>query len=51
MPYENPVNKTKFRVVPAIAPDGSTHSVTRVLPVGIDYICKQLKKYGYLEVA
>lgn len=51
VPYENPVNKTKFRVVPAIAPDGSAHSVTRVLPCGIDYICKQLKKFGYLEVA
>lgn len=50
VPYENPVNKTKFRVVPAIAPDGSAHSVTRVLPSGIDYICKQLKKFGYLEV-
>lgn len=51
VPYENTVNKTKFRVVPAIAPDGSAHSVTRVLPSGIDYICKQLKKFGYLEVA
>jgi len=51
VPYENTVNKTKFRVVPAIASDGSTHSVTRVLPSGIDYICKQLKKFGYLEVA
>ena len=51
VPYENVVNKTKFRVVPAIAPDGSAHSVTRVLPSGVDYICKQLKKHGYLEVA
>ena len=51
VPYENPVNKNKFRVVPAIAPDGSAHSVTRVLPCGIDYICKQLKKHGYVEVA
>lgn len=50
VPYENHVNKTKFRVVPAIAPDGSAHSVTRVLPSGVDYICKQLKKFGYLEV-
>lgn len=51
VPYENTVNRTKFCVVPAIAPDGSTHSVTRVLPSGIDYICKQLKKFGYLEMA
>lgn len=51
VPYENTVNKTKFKVVPAIAPDGSAHSVTRILPSGIDYICKQLKKYSYLEVA
>lgn len=51
VPYENPVNKTKFIVVPAIAPDGSVHSVTRVLPKGIDYICNLLKKHNRLEVA
>ena len=51
VPYENATNKTKFKVVPAIAPDGESHSVTRVLPSGIDYICKLIKKYGLVEVA
>lgn len=51
VPYENMVNRSKFRVVPGIAPDGSVHSVTRVMPNGIDYICKKLREYGYLEVS
>lgn len=51
VPYENATNKTKFKVVPAISPDGESHSVTRVLPSGIDYICKLIKKYGLVEVA
>lgn len=50
IPYENSVNKTKFKVVPAISPDGESHSVTKVLPSGIDYICKLIKKYGLVEV-
>lgn len=49
IPYENPVNKNKFIVCPAIAPDGKSHSVTRVLPSGIDYILKKLKEYEYVE--
>lgn len=49
VPYENPVNKNKFIVCPAIAPDGKSHSVTRVLPSGIDYILKKLKEYEYIE--
>lgn len=51
VPYENATNKSKFKVVPAISPDGESHSVTRVLPSGIDYICKLIKKYGLVEVA
>jgi len=51
VPYEKISNKSKFIVVPAIAPDGSAHSVTRVLPSGIDYICNLLKKHGLVEVA
>lgn len=51
VPYENAVNKTKFVVCSAIAPDGSTHSVTRVLPKGVDYIVDKLKEFGYLQKA
>ena len=49
IPYENPVNKNKFIVCHAITPDGKSHSVTRVLPSGIDYILKKLKEYEYVE--
>lgn len=49
VPYENTVNKTKFVVCPAIAPDGKSHSVTRVTSGGIDYILKKLKEYEYVE--
>ena len=49
IPYENPVNINKFIVCPAIAPDGKSHSVTRVFPSGIDYILKKLKEYEYVE--
>lgn len=51
IPYENKTNKGKFITVPAIAPDGHTHLQTRVLPNGISYITKKLRKNGYLEVA
>lgn len=49
VPYENLVNKNKFIVCPAISPDGKSHSVTRVLPSGIDYILKKLKEHEYVE--
>lgn len=51
IPYENPVNKGKFTTCPAIAPDGIAHLQTRVIPDGIPYITKRLRKAGYLEVA
>ena len=51
VPYEKPVHKGKFAVIPAIAPDGSAHLQTRIYPDGISYITKLLRKYGYLEVA
>ena len=51
VPYEKPLHKNKFKAVPAVAPDGSSHLVTRVYPKGMDYICKLLKKHGYIEVA
>lgn len=51
VPYENAVNKTKFVVCSAVAPDGSAHSVTRVLPKGVDYIVDKLKEFGYLQKA
>lgn len=51
VPYENTVNKTKFVVCSAVAPDGSAHSVTRVLPKGVDYIIDKLKEFGYLQKA
>ena len=51
VPYEKPLHKGKFKAVPAIAPDGSSHLVTRIYPKGMDYICKLLKKHGYVEVA
>lgn len=51
VPYENAVNKTKFIVCSAVAPDGSVHSVTRVLPKGVDYVVDKLKEFGYLQKA
>lgn len=51
VPYENPTNKGKFTVIPAIAPDGTAHLQTRIYPDGVSYITKLLRKYGYLEVA
>lgn len=49
IPYENPVNKSKFIVVPAIAPDGTLHSQTRVYPIGMKYILGKLRKAGILQ--
>lgn len=49
IPYENPVNKSKFVVVPAIAPDGTLHSQTRVYPIGMKYILRKLRKAGILQ--
>lgn len=51
IPYEKPLHKGKFITVAAIAPDGSSHSQTRVLPDGISYITKLLRKHGYIEVS
>ena len=48
VPYENPTNKNKFCVVPAISPDGVTHSQTRVYPHGLEYIMMRLRKAGHI---
>ena len=48
VPYENPTNKSKFCVVPAISPDGVTHSQTRVYPYGLEYIMMRLRKAGHI---
>ena len=49
VPYEKPINKDKFIVVSAIAPNNVIHSQTRILPKGIPYITNLLRKHGYLE--
>lgn len=51
VPYEKPINKDKFTVVSAIAPNNVIHSQTRILPKGIPYITNLLRKHGYLEGA
>lgn len=38
----------KFITCAAIAPNGVTHLQTRILPNGIPYITKRLRKEGYL---
>lgn len=49
IPYEKPIHKDKFCVVPAIASNGVMHSQTRVYPKGIKYIMMRLRKAGYLH--
>lgn len=51
VPYEKPTHKNKFIAVPAIAPDGEVHTVTRVYTKGIEYILKLLKRHHLVEGA
>lgn len=56
VPYERFMKAKYFSVIDTIAPNGETHSTTRVYQKGIDYILKQLKKdkkneYRLLEVS
>lgn len=49
VPYENTTNNGKFVVIPAVAPDGTLHSQTRIFPIGIKYIMDKLRKAGKLQ--
>lgn len=44
VPYERFRKNGCFKVVDTIAPDGKSHSTTRVTQKGLDYICKIIRK-------
>lgn len=48
VPYRKYLQTGKFMVVPAVAPNGVTHSQTRVLPEGIPVITNLLRKNAVL---
>lgn len=48
VPYRKYLQTGKFIVVPAVAPNGVTHSQTRVLPEGIPVITNLLRKNAVL---
>lgn len=50
VPYERFRKNGYFKVIDTVAPDGKSHSTTRVTQKGVDYICKILRKDN-MEVA